>query len=113
MRDFMLITKALSDETRVRIMKLLEGGELCVCQLIEVLDMGQSTVSKHLGILKMAGMVEARKEGTWSYYRLADEFINTYNPVFRKILSGCLNDDKTIQKDKKKLQKVMVTSCSR
>ena len=113
MRDFILITKALSDETRIRIMKLLEDGELCVCQLMEVLGMGQSTVSKHLGILKMAGMIEARKEGTWSYYRLTDDAINAYNSVFKKLLSGCLNEDKTILKDKKKIEKEMETSCSR
>jgi DNA-binding transcriptional ArsR family regulator len=111
MRDFILITKALSDETRVRIMKLLEGGELCVCRLMKVLEMGQSTVSKHLGILRMAGLVEARKEGTWSYYRLGDDYVNEYNPVFLKTIAGCLNEDMIILNDKKKLEEERVTKC--
>ncbi|HHN65502.1 MAG TPA: ArsR family transcriptional regulator [Nitrospirae bacterium] len=106
MRDFLAITKALSDETRIRIMKLLEHGELCVCELMEVLGMGQSTVSKHLGILHSAGLVERRKEGTWSYYRLAEEAVNKYNLLFREVMRQVLNDDKQVKEDLRTLSKL-------
>jgi DNA-binding transcriptional ArsR family regulator len=71
MRDYLAITKALSDEARVRALMSLAGGELCVCQIIEVLGLAPSTVSKHMSILQHAGLVERRKDGKWHYYRLA------------------------------------------
>ena len=70
MREFMYITKALADETRVRILMALRGGELCVCQITELFGMAPSTVSKHLSILFQAGLVESRKTERWVYYRL-------------------------------------------
>ncbi|MHC4646942.1 MAG: ArsR/SmtB family transcription factor [Planctomycetota bacterium] len=72
MRDFINIAKALSDENRVRALMMLSEGELCVCQLIEMLGLAPSTVSKHMAILYQAGLVDTRKEGRWNYYRLAD-----------------------------------------
>ena len=66
----MYITKALADETRVRILMALRGGELCVCQITELFGMAPSTVSKHLSILFQAGLVESRKTDRWVYYRL-------------------------------------------
>lgn len=62
--------KALADETRLRIVKLLEEGELCVCDITAALDMTQPNVSFHLGILKDAGLIKDRKVGRWSYYDL-------------------------------------------
>lgn len=94
----------MSDETRVRILKLLETRELCVCQLMAILDMGQSTVSKHLGILKNASLVEARKDWTWSFYKLSTE--GTYNRNFLKLLASVLNDDALIREDVERLKKV-------
>ena len=70
MREFMGITKALADATRVRVLLALGGGELCVCQITELFGLAVSTVSKHLSILHQAGLVESRKEGRWIYYRL-------------------------------------------
>jgi DNA-binding transcriptional ArsR family regulator len=70
MQSFMKITKALADENRVRLLWALKGKELCVCQLIELLGLAPSTVSKHLSILKNARLVEHRKAGRWIYYRL-------------------------------------------
>jgi ArsR family transcriptional regulator, arsenate/arsenite/antimonite-responsive transcriptional repressor len=69
MREFMNVTKALADETRVRALLALRTGELCVCQITELLGLAVSTVSKHLSILYQAGLVESRKEGRWIYYR--------------------------------------------
>ena len=66
----MSVTKALSDANRVRMLCALRGGELCVCQLIKLLQLAPSTVSKHLSILHQAELVESRKMGRWVYYRL-------------------------------------------
>ena len=104
LKDFIRSSKALSDETRVRILNLLRRHELCVCQLMEILDMGQSTVSKHLGILKNAGLIEVEKRGTWSFYRLSRDKTNKYNPEFIRLVSFLPKDDPFIQKDEKKLK---------
>jgi len=72
MHNFIDITKALSDENRVRALLALRDHELCVCQIIELLGLAPSTVSKHMTILRQARLVEGRKNGRWMYYRLAD-----------------------------------------
>jgi ArsR family transcriptional regulator len=71
MFTFMAITRALSDQNRVRTLLALNGRELCVCQIIELLELAPSTVSKHMSILANARLVEGRQEGRWRYYRLA------------------------------------------
>jgi ArsR family transcriptional regulator len=74
--DVRLVTrffKALADETRLRIITLLSYGELCVCHLEEALQLSQPNISRHLAILRMAGVVEARREGSWVYYALAPQ----------------------------------------
>lgn len=63
--------KAFSDETRLRILGLLLDGELCVCELIAILGLPQSTVSRHLAYLKNSGLVRDRREGIWMHYQLA------------------------------------------
>ncbi len=88
MREVVTIAKALSDENRVRILAMLEGRELCVCQVIELLDLAPSTVSKHLSILKQARLIDSRKHGRWMYYRLADEDVPT---VAKDAISWVLN----------------------
>lgn len=74
MREFMAITKALSDPNRVRILLSLRRGELCVCQITALLDLATSTISKHLSILNQAGLILSRKTERWVYYRLPDKF---------------------------------------
>ncbi|WP_320171239.1 metalloregulator ArsR/SmtB family transcription factor [Maridesulfovibrio sp.] len=64
--------KALSDPTRLRIIRLLENGELCVCDLMEALDLPQSKVSRHMSFLKNSGWVVGTRKGKWVYYRLAE-----------------------------------------
>ena len=70
MQDMLKIFKALSDETRLRIIKLLEEGELCVCDIVAALDMSQPKVSFHLNALKEAGLLSDRRQGKWTHYRL-------------------------------------------
>lgn len=71
MKQFLHLTKALADENRLRLLLALRGGELCACQLTELLQLAPSTVSKHLFLLKNAGLLEARKEGRWIYFKHA------------------------------------------
>ncbi len=73
MRDILNITRALADENRTRVVLFLRGGEMCVCQIVEMLQLAPSTVSKHLDILQMAGLIDSRKGGRWVYYRLPDK----------------------------------------
>ena len=72
MRELLNIFKALSEETRLRILKLLENGELCVCDIVAALDMVQPKVSFHLNALKEAGLLKDRKQGRWTHYRIDD-----------------------------------------
>jgi len=69
-RPFSRLFKALGDETRLRIVALLAHGELCVCHLEETLQLSQPKVSRHLAILRGAGVVEFRRDGNWIHYRL-------------------------------------------
>ncbi len=73
MREFLAMTNALSDPNRVRLLVALRGREVCVCNLVELIGLADSTVSKHMSILKLAGLVESRKCGRWVYYRLAGD----------------------------------------
>ncbi len=70
------IFKALSDETRLRILSLVLSGEMCVCEIEECLDLTQSNASRHLTTLKNAGILSCRKQAQWAYYRLSEEFCN-------------------------------------
>src|SRR4051812_35263204 len=63
--------RAFSDRTRLRILNLLRGGELCVCDIVRVLHLPQPKISRHLAYLRRARLVLARKEGLWMHYRLA------------------------------------------
>jgi ArsR family transcriptional regulator, arsenate/arsenite/antimonite-responsive transcriptional repressor len=72
MRAAIRVLGALSDENRLRLLYALRHGELCVCQLIDLMGLSPSTVSKHLSILRDAGLLDSRKAGRWVYYRLAD-----------------------------------------
>jgi len=81
--------KALSDETRLRILCLLLEGELCVCDLMEVLQLPQSTVSRHLAYLKNSGWVDDRRCGVWMYYAIpasVSEFQNDLIGTLRNVL---------------------------
>ncbi len=99
MRDWIAIAQALSDPSRVRILKMLEAGERCVCELTACLALAQSTVSRHLAVLRQAGLVEDRKEGLWVYYRLP-EAPTAAGAAFLTLLSGQLNDDAAVQADR-------------
>lgn len=69
------VFKAVADATRLRILKLLTGGELCICEIMLALKKPQSSISHNLSILEDAGLVKERKEGKWCRYRIADEAV--------------------------------------
>ena len=73
MFEFLNITKALAEENRLRILMALQRQELCVCQLIELLELAPSTVSKHVSVLRQARLVNGRKDGRWMFYRTAGD----------------------------------------
>lgn len=90
--------KVLADETRLRILALLEQGELCVCDLVETLQLPQSTVSRHLALLKNGNWVTDRRQGVWMYYRLAVKN-DPYMAVLQQTLLSHLNELPAIQND--------------
>ena len=90
--------KALSDPNRVRVLKLLEQGELCVCEIQNLLGLAQSTVSKHMKILEEAGLVERNRQGTWIIYSLAQESESPYTRPMLDQLRNWLDDDAELQK---------------
>ncbi|HEY5529682.1 MAG TPA: metalloregulator ArsR/SmtB family transcription factor [Thermoleophilia bacterium] len=103
----MRVTKALADIQRVRILLLLGRGELCVCQIVEVLGLAPSTVSKHLSLLSSAELAEVRKDGRWAYYRLPDgEAGESVRPLLQW-LAQALRGDETIEQDARTLEAVL------
>ena len=79
------IFKALSDETRLKIVEFLKDGEKCVCEIIPMTEKSQPAVSQHLRVLTEAGILESRKEGTSVYYRLEDERVIKVMGILRGI----------------------------
>lgn len=102
LRDYERVMKSVADPTRVRILKLLEAGEMCVCQVVAVLELSQSTVSKHLFLLKMAGLVKERQEKKWVHYSLDGSEGVPYARKMLNALKGWLNDDAAIERDRKR-----------
>ena len=103
---FQSVGRAIADPTRVRILKMLEPGELCVCQVTAVLGLAPATVSKHLSLLKMAGLLNQRKDGRWVYYRLESNARNPYAPPMLSLLHDILGGDSTIDEDRQRLEQV-------
>lgn len=67
-----LLFKALADRTRLRILNLIARDEICVCFFVEILQVKQSRISRHLAYLRKAGLVKARRDGKWMHYRIAE-----------------------------------------
>jgi DNA-binding transcriptional ArsR family regulator len=103
LETFETVAKAVADPTRTRILKLLEGGELCVCQITTALDLAPATISKHLAMLKTAGLLQQRRDGKWVHYRLADRELNAYALHFLRLVGTALQDDPTVTEDRRML----------
>jgi ArsR family transcriptional regulator, arsenate/arsenite/antimonite-responsive transcriptional repressor len=90
--------KALGDKNRLRIIKMLQRKPMCVCEIREVLGLAQPTVSKHLKILKEAGIVEAFQKELWTDYRLTGD--DRFAKSLLKLIEGRANEDTIIKKDR-------------
>jgi len=106
MRQFMAVARALADESRVRVLLALRGRELCVCQIIELLGLAPSTVSKHMSILKQAYLVDSRKEGRWIHYRLPSRDAPVAVKEAILWLTHALADNDSILADAKRIESI-------
>jgi len=97
--------KVLADSTRLRLAVLLSiQGETCVCSLAEALDAPEYKISRHLGIMRSAGVVEARREGTWIHYKLSNAR-NRLEKCLQECFRDCLAYHATVKADMKRLSK--------
>jgi ArsR family transcriptional regulator len=116
MQEVLDTFKALSDETRLRILKLLENGELCVCDIVAAFDTIQPRISFHLKILKEAGLISDRKQGKWIHYRIDDSDMFKRFLVLsaiERISGGDIGEDRkrleAFRKDKSARYKAVLT----
>lgn len=93
MKKFIKVMKALSDPSRVKIVKMLQHKEMCVCEIREAIGIAQSTASKHLKLLEEAGLVTYRKDGLWVNYTLSDGSDNPYAASMLGNIRHWLEDD--------------------
>ena len=100
------IFKALSDPNRVRALCALREQALCVCQIVELLELAPSTVSKHMSILANAGLVVGSKQGRWVYYRSVETNTVQTGPVLA-LLHTLTADDAQVAKDQKALARIL------
>jgi ArsR family transcriptional regulator, arsenate/arsenite/antimonite-responsive transcriptional repressor len=107
MREFMAVAKALGDENRVRMLLALRGGEMCVCQITELLGLAASTTSKHLSILYQAGLLDSRKNGRWIYYSLSGKEAPPFAREAIRWAARALAEDRRVADDGKRLKQVM------
>jgi len=105
-----LIFKAFSDPTRLRILRMLQEGELCVCDLVSVLGVPQPKVSRHLSYLRKSGLVRVRKEGLWCYYELAPAK-SAFHTKMMECLACCCGDMPELSRDAGKVKEIKQRSC--
>lgn len=98
------VFKALSDETRLRILSLIMNGEMCVCEIEDCLGLTQSNASRHITTLKNAGILSSNKQAQWAYYRLDEEFCNE-NRELINYLTEKLKSLSTYESDNRKREK--------
>jgi DNA-binding transcriptional ArsR family regulator len=103
MKEITEIFKLLSDESRLRILMLLEKRELCVCQIMGVLNMSQPLISRNLSLLAKAGFLAGRREGKLMFYRIKKNLARK-NLLILSVLKELLKDDKVLIKDFKSLK---------
>jgi len=107
MRDMVKAFKALSDETRLRILGLLMERECCVCEVMQALDISQTRASRNLGILYDAGFLKLRKDGLWSLYSIDQEGIAEYSSHLIEAVRKALGSNKVVAQDRERLKKAV------
>ena len=113
MFDFLIVVKALADENRIRALLALRDGELCVCDIIELLELAPSTVSKHLSILRQARFIDGRKDGRWKYYRMASDKAPPQVQEAIKWVCDSLSKDSMAKEDTKKIKLIVKNHAKR
>ena len=103
MHDLIKAVKALSDETRLRILNVLLERECCVCEVMQALDISQSRASRNLGILQDAGFLKARRDGAWIVYSIDWQTTNRYATSLVKLLRDSLVTDEVLAQDRERL----------
>ena len=103
-RPLTKLFRALGDETRVRILALLVHGELCVCHVESALGISQPNCSRQLGVLKSAGIVDSRRDGTWVYYRIVDQEVESVKNVL-DVLAKTFGAARALRLDHARLKK--------
>jgi ArsR family transcriptional regulator len=103
-RSLTKLFRALGDETRLRIVALLSHGELCVCHIEAALELSQPNVSRQLGVLRAAGVVDARRDGSWMYYSLAPQEHESVKAMLER-LAGVFGAERAIRADHAKLRR--------
>jgi len=107
MRDFVKLFKALSDETRIRILKVLLQRECCVCEVMQALDISQSRASRNLGILENACLIKSTRDGLWIVYSIDEQRMKSYTAPLIKMLRNPLVNDETLSKDSERLSQAV------
>jgi len=107
MRELTKLFKALSDETRIRILKVLMERECCVCEVMQALNISQSRASRNLGILADAGFVKSRRDGLWIVYSIAEQTVNSHAASLTEMLRSSLVNDEIILQDRERLSHAM------
>jgi len=105
MRNLVKAMKSLSDETRLRMLNLLLERECCVCEVMQVLGISQSTASRGLGALYDAGFLKQRREGTWAFYSIAKDNALYYSELLEAVREA-LEDNKLYKSDRERLRQV-------
>jgi ArsR family transcriptional regulator, arsenate/arsenite/antimonite-responsive transcriptional repressor len=98
-----LMFRAFSDPIRLRVLAVIQEGELCVCDLVSVLNAPQPTVSRHLAYLRRAGLVTVRQERSWNFYRLAPAR-SSFHKKLLECLTTCFRDVPEMTKDATRLK---------
>jgi ArsR family transcriptional regulator len=93
------VFKAVADPNRIRILKMLQQKKMCVCELSAVLGITQPSVSRHLSMLRDAGLVRDERDAQWINYELCEEKINKYAPVIMANIRKWINDDPRVSRD--------------
>lgn len=107
MRDFIKLFKALSDETRLRMLNILLERECCVCEVMQVLDISQTRASRNLAALYEAGFLKLRRDGFWSLYSIDMDNMNEFVADLVRAVAKAMEGNKVLEQDRQRLKKAM------
>jgi len=107
MQDLIKVLKALSDETRIRMLNILLEKECCVCEVMQALDISQSRASRNLGILQNAGLLKAHRDGVWIVYSVDWQTANRYAASLAKMLKDSRISNELLGQDRERLKQAV------